>query len=121
MKAFDIGRIGEAAAVLYLLEKKYKVIETNYRVGHREIDIIAELPGKIVFVEVKTRSVHCLLNPQKAVDRRKQMFLVSAAQEYIQKKKIEKEARFDIICLKKRKNEMLVVEHIVEAFYAFGG
>lgn len=51
----DVGASGERIAGEYLRLSGYRVLETNYRAGHLEIDLIAERHGCLVFVEVKTR------------------------------------------------------------------
>jgi len=49
------GQLGEDIAAEYLVDKKYKIIERNYRQPWGELDIIAKAPDKtLVFVEVKT-------------------------------------------------------------------
>ena len=50
------GAEGEAAAVKYLRSQGYEVLETNWRFGQEEIDIIAQTKDFLVIVEVKTRS-----------------------------------------------------------------
>ena len=51
----DLGQLGENIACRYLVEKRYKIIERNFRKPWGEIDIIAKAPDKtLVFVEVKT-------------------------------------------------------------------
>lgn len=57
----NFGAKGEILAANYLVANGYEIIEKNYynQKGYRlgEIDLIAKDPkGKIVFVEVKTRS-----------------------------------------------------------------
>ncbi|MDE6835334.1 MAG: YraN family protein, partial [Muribaculaceae bacterium] len=47
------GAEAEQIAVDWLRVRGYIVRETNYRRKNVEIDIIAELPGEIVFFEVK--------------------------------------------------------------------
>ena len=51
----DIGREGEKQALEYLSGKKYKILEQNWRSGHKEIDIIAESETQLVIIEVKVR------------------------------------------------------------------
>lgn len=51
----ELGKSGEDLACRYLVDKKYKIIERNYRKPWGELDIIAKSPDKtLVFVEVKT-------------------------------------------------------------------
>lgn len=54
-RSSDLGRLGEDAAVRYLSQKKYRIIERNFRRPFGELDIVAVAPDKtLVFVEVKT-------------------------------------------------------------------
>ena len=51
----SLGQIGENLACEYLVNKRYKVIERNYRTKWDEIDIICKAKDEtLVFVEVKT-------------------------------------------------------------------
>jgi len=49
------GVDGEELASLYLIQNGYKVLETNWRFRHAEIDIIAQRNDMLVIAEVKTR------------------------------------------------------------------
>ena len=51
----ELGRDGEKAACQYLIRNKYNIVATNYRSGHKEIDIITKKNGNYFFIEVKTR------------------------------------------------------------------
>lgn len=51
----EIGKIGEDIACEYLVNKKYKICERNFRKLWGELDIIAKTPdGILAFIEVKT-------------------------------------------------------------------
>ena len=92
------GLKGEIDACEYLENKKYKIIEKNYRNYIGEIDIVAQQKNVIVFVEVKLRSTFRFGRPSEAVDFRKQQKLRSVANLYlIQHKMTDKQCRFDII------------------------
>ncbi|MFH1346667.1 MAG: YraN family protein [Spirochaetota bacterium] len=57
MKTFksQTGQLGEDIACEYLVDKKYKIVERNYRQKWGELDIVAKAPDKtLVFMEVKT-------------------------------------------------------------------
>lgn len=96
----ELGKAGELAAVHYLLERDYHILERNWICHPLEIDIIAEEFGEIVFVEVKTRRTTRWEDPEAAVDRRKQEHLFLAARAYLQKKRLVQSLfRFDIITL----------------------
>lgn len=112
----EIGSIGEKIAVEYLRQKNFKIITTNWYCNHKEIDIIAEDSGFIVIVEVKTRSKNYAETPLNAISKQKQKFLVEAAQQYIEKYDIDKEARFDVISII-LDGPNYELEHIDDAFY----
>ena len=95
------GRGGEDEACRYLADQGYAVIHRNYRIGHKEIDIIAENEKYIVFVEVKTRTVRSgesrYGRPSAAVDAAKRRALASCAKGYIKSHRSDKFYRFDVI------------------------
>jgi putative endonuclease len=78
-----LGRLGEKAAVRYLWNRGFRILETNYKSGRKETDIIAEKAGRIHFVEVKTRSSESLGRPEERVDTKKRELLRDAAQSYL--------------------------------------
>jgi putative endonuclease len=110
------GKEGENLAVEFLKAKGYKILATNWHFGKMEIDIVAQDNDFIVFVEVKTRHSTLYGEPENAVNRDKQRFLVRAAQAFIEIKKIEWEARFDIISVIFSSTGHNI-NHIPNAFY----
>lgn len=51
----DIGDTGEQRVLKYLLDKNYKIVQTNFRTKTGEIDIIAkDSKNALSFIEVKT-------------------------------------------------------------------
>ena len=50
-----VGRRAEAAVVEFLKRQGYQIVDTNLRLGHLEIDIVARQGATIVVVEVRTR------------------------------------------------------------------
>jgi putative endonuclease len=110
-----LGRSGEAYAAGYLREKGYRILETNWRYGKEEIDIVALQGGEVVFVEVKTRSFNPVEAPELSVTEAKQKYLINAAEAYIRQHSIDHEARFDIVSLVESKGGF-GVHHIEDAF-----
>ena len=114
-----IGIIGEEEATQMLEKKGYKVIEHNWRMGHLEVDLIAENSKEIVFVEVKARtSTFGDRMPEENVDEIKRRRIVSAANAYIKYRKIEKQPRFDIIgiLVNPTSGEVTYRKHLENAF-----
>jgi len=112
----DLGKKGEEIALQHLKKNRYSILETNWRFGKDEIDIIAKHEEMLVIVEVKTRSSNYLEEPEFAVTKKKQGFLIRAANAYIDKKDLELECRFDIISIIVYSNKS-ILEHIEDAFY----
>src|ERR1039457_5754929 len=112
----ETGKKGEEIAVKFLKNKGYKILETNWRLGRNEIDIIA-MDGKIIVVaEVKTRQSNSFGEPEIAVTREKQKALVRAANAYVRLKHLDLEVRFDIISIILEK-DCEKINHIADAFY----
>lgn len=95
---YEIGRLGENWAIELLSAKGYKILERNYRCFRGEIDIIAEINGEIVFVEVKTRTSKIFGEPKESVTKKKISHMEKAALEYLVKnKRNNAKCRFDVI------------------------
>jgi len=112
----DLGNFGEQLASEFLAKKGFKILAKNWVFQHKEIDIIALKPPFVVFVEVKTRRTNYFGEPFTFVNRKKQNFIIKAANEYIIQNDINEEARFDIISvLYNEKGKS--IQHIEDAFY----
>ena len=111
----ELGKLGEEIAVHYLIGKGYEIVERNWHNIHKEIDIIAKKGQELVVVEVKTRQSDEFGEPDKAVTRQKQSRLISAANAYIVKNKLDVSTRFDIISIVFREDNPNI-EHIEDAF-----
>ena len=111
-----LGNRGEDAATNFLAKKAYKIKARNWRFGKLEIDIIAEHNNYIVFIEVKSRSGTYFEQPFQAVTKKKQKFIIKAANAYIEDFEVDLEARFDIISIVEE-NGKFIIDHIEDAFY----
>ncbi len=111
----QIGNEGESRACTHLESLGFKIRDRNWQHGHDEIDIIAENKEFVIFVEVKTRKNNAFGSPEIFVDRKKQRFMIRAANEYIRRYNVEKEARFDIVAITMNEPDGLV--HLPDAFY----
>lgn len=93
----ELGLAGEEEACRYLMHRGYRLLDRNWRVGHLELDIVADYYGEIVFVEVKTRSSQTQVPVEAAVNLEKQKNILEAAHHYILDKHLDQPFRFDII------------------------
>lgn len=110
------GNLAEEKAHKFLVEKNYVILEKNWRFKKYEVDIIAQHDKTIVFVEVKSRATDAFGEPEMAVTKKKQKFLVAAADQYIRSNNIELESRFDIVSILVINNN-ITVKHLEDAFY----
>jgi putative endonuclease len=76
-----LGDRGEQLAAGFLAERGWVVLHRNYRIGHREIDLVARCGEVVAFVEVKTRGGLGYGHPLEAITRKKrrEIQLVAAA------------------------------------------
>lgn len=92
------GTYGETVAVAYLEDNGFVVLERNWHDGNRhEIDIVAVKDNEMHIVEVKTRSSAEWQEPQDAVDHRKRMHIVKAADAYLKARDVLCVVHFDIL------------------------
>lgn len=93
----EIGRIGEELVAQWLKSKGYIIARQNFRSDYGEIDIVAERPRTVAFVEVKTRKENSLVEPKNAVDKSKQRKLAITAKKFLKMAMLgDVKYRFDI-------------------------
>lgn len=113
----ELGKTGEDLAINYLVNKGYKILDRNWRSGHKEIDIVALEGDTLVTVEVKTRKSNTFGEPDIAVGVMKQRMLTWAADAYVRYHNLDVDVRFDIISIIFTDKGPLI-EHIEDAFIA---
>ena len=94
-----IGQGGEDAAMEWLRERGYYIVERNWRVGHYEIDIIAEHYDTLHFIEVKTRKEGGWQTAYDSIDDQKIRTMRRGAMAYRAMHRIGLELQFDIIAV----------------------
>ncbi|MCD6066063.1 MAG: hypothetical protein K0S33_889 [Bacteroidetes bacterium] len=111
------GKFGEEQAIAFLKKLGYVILDCNWQYKKFEIDIVARDGEMLVVVEVKTRRNDEYGAPEMFVTKKKQRQLIKAINEYVVQKKLENEIRFDIVSVL-AEGQLVVVEHIPDAFYA---
>lgn len=106
-------------AAEYLKKLGYEILDERWHLNHLEIDIVAidTESRELVFVEVKTRTSANYGNPEEAVDYKKIMRSVRAADAYIKQHSRMEDWRFDIISVISNGHDAPKIDHIKEAFY----
>ena len=100
-KGKSIGNAGELSACEFLISKGYTIRETNWRLGHLEIDIIAQEANAnhLHIVEVKTRTSTEHFDPMEAINPKKIRNLVNAANGYISHNELQMTVQFDVMII----------------------
>lgn len=96
------GICGERIAALYLSLDGYRILETNYRSGHLEIDLVAEKSDCLAFVEVKTRRGISFGSAAESVDQKKLVRMRRAAKRYLAERPVGRgygTFRFDLVAI----------------------
>ncbi|MGN0370550.1 MAG: YraN family protein [Butyrivibrio sp.] len=108
-----MGNLYERKAALFLQNKGYKILRTNYYTRFGEIDIIARDGKYLVFCEVKYRTGTDFGYPEEAVNSRKRFHIKSSALRFMQEMQIPADSyvRFDIISILGDR-----IKHIKNAF-----
>ncbi|NCT09843.1 MAG: endonuclease [Flavobacteriia bacterium] len=114
----ELGDKGEQEAIDFLIKKGYTILEKNYRYLKAEVDVIAMKDNMLVAVEVKTRSSAYFGNPEDFVNKKKIKLLVFAMDNYVVKRDLDVNVRFDIIAILREKNQTKI-EHFEDAFLYF--
>lgn len=95
--ATHIGNRGEDAAVEWLRERGYYIVERNWRAGSYEIDIIAQRFDTMHFVEVKTRHISGWQSTYDSINEQKRRTLRRGAMLYRQIHRLRHIIQFDLI------------------------
>ncbi len=93
------GAIGEQAAVDYLRQQGFMIVERNWRAGKSEIDIIASRYDELHFVEVKTRKFGTMTAPEDALTEQKARAMRRAASAYMAQHRCMLEPRFSLVAI----------------------
>jgi putative endonuclease len=117
------GEIGERVAERWLRLHGWRIVQRRFRNGHRDIDLVAERDGLVVFVEVKARHGDAFGDPVEAVHWRKQRELSRSALVWIDRHgRADESYRFDVIgVLVQRaggpsRDARVLVRHVENAF-----
>jgi putative endonuclease len=93
------GAIGEQAAVEYLRQNGFMIVERNYRIGRSEVDIIATRYDELHFVEVKTRKYGSMTTPEESLNEQKMRAMRRAASAYMAQRYSMLEPKFSLIAI----------------------
>ncbi len=108
-----IGKNGEEMAKQYLINKEYKIIQTNFRCYFGEIDIIAQKDNSLIFVEVKARTNQKYGLPAQSITQQKKKHIRKTIEYYLLCKKIRNVLiQIDVIEIYLEKGEINHIKNI---------
>jgi putative endonuclease len=100
MKRRETGQRGEKLAADFLTKRGYRILETNYRCPHGEIDLVARHGDFLVFVEVRTKKSPEFGSPEESITQIKKERLIATAQHYQQEHdNLPPSWRIDVVAL----------------------
>lgn len=112
----EFGQISEDRAAAYLMAHGYTIRNRNWRLGHKELDIVAQKNGMLIIIEVKARKNELFGDAADAVTNNKIYNTIQAANAYVRYHHIDMPVRFDIIAITGEPGSQ-TVEHIEDAFH----
>lgn len=86
-----VGKFGEKLAKNYLIRHGYQIIDSNVKTSYQEIDIIAKISKKIIFIEVKTRTSILFGTADESINAKKIQNLKKAINNYVEKNDLDLE------------------------------
>ena len=113
----EYGQICEDRAAAYLMARGYTIRDRNWRLGHKELDIVAQKDATIAIIEVKARRSERFGSAIEAVTDSKIYKTVQAADAYVRYHRIDLPVRFDTIAITGEPDN-LKIEHIEDAFHS---
>ena len=100
MHSRHLGQQGERLAEEHLIGLGAQLLARNYRVDFGEIDLVMEHEGELVAVEVKTRSIEELVQPEETVSRFQLRRIVQALTAFaVAKDLLESPWRNDVVAI----------------------
>ena len=95
-----IGRRGEDLAARELERRGHRILARRYRTRFGEIDIVSEVDGLVVFVEVKARGSTRYGGAAEAVPVWKQRRIAAMALDYLSfTGRLNDTCRFDVVAI----------------------
>lgn len=112
----ELGKWGEQVAVEYLQKKGYQIMFRDWKIGHRDLDIIAKKDDVVVILEVRTRRNNRFGDTEMTIDRQKIKNICIASNAFVKRLKIDNDIRFDIIAITGMPDTGYTINHIEDAF-----
>ncbi|MBI4546305.1 MAG: YraN family protein [Gemmatimonadetes bacterium] len=112
-----LGRRGEALAASELRRRGWRILARNFRLGHKEIDLVVRRGEVVAFVEVKTRAGLGYGHPLAAITRAKRQEIERVARAWVARHGRPGDMyRFDAVAVLLLPGGSCVIEHCEDAW-----
>jgi putative endonuclease len=112
-----LGDRGEQLAAGFLADRGWVILHRNYRIGHREIDLVARRNEVVAFIEVKTRGGLGYGHPLEAITRKKRKEIQQVAAAWIEAHGSPNDVyRFDAVAILLPAGGQPHIEHVEDAW-----
>jgi putative endonuclease len=112
-----LGDRGEEIAAAYLAERGWRILNRQFRLGHREIDLVARRGEVVAFVEVKTRGGTGYGHPLEAITWKKRREIQRVALAWIDRYGLPGDVyRFDAVGILLPAGGAPRIEHVEDAW-----
>ncbi len=112
-----LGDRGEELAARFLQQAGWTILDRNFRMGRKEIDLIARRGEIIAFVEVKTRAGLGYGYPLEAITWKKRREIQQVAMAWIDRKgSPDNIYRFDAVSVQVGSGGPPIIEHVEDAW-----
>ena len=118
----ELGKWGEELAYEHLRFGGFRILDRNWKCGHRDLDIVAIENDVLVIVEVKTRRNEQYNDADEAVTPQKIRSLSIAANAYVKSHSLGSmgdDIRFDISTIVGTPETEHTLRHVRDAFLPF--
>lgn len=116
-ESHDLGRRGEELAAAALERRGWTILDRNYRLGHKEIDLIVRRGAVVAFVEVKTRASDDYGHPLEAITRAKRAEIERVARAWMQRHGRGCDVyRFDAVAVRFDRGAEPAIQHVEDAW-----
>jgi putative endonuclease len=113
----SLGDHGEELAARFLERAGWTILDRNFRMGRKEIDLVVRRGEIVAFVEVKTRAGLGYGHPLEAITWKKRREIQQVAAAWIDRKGQAGESyRFDAVAVQVGAGGAPRVEHVEDAW-----
>jgi putative endonuclease len=113
----ELGDRGEHLAAGFLQKAGWSILHRNFRMGRKEIDLVARRGEVVAFVEVKTRAGVGYGHPLEAITWKKRREIQQVATAWIDRYGDPNDVyRFDAIGIRYSSGRSPAVDHVEDAW-----